>query len=115
MRILFLQHHHISHPLPTSPFLLFTLSGKCWECCDVSAVDGSLDDAAEPGLVFLGAAQSRGCDGVHVSLVLHIQLDYILPFLVRALIFLLKFEDVLDRDLGDGWRHRTSCQYMTGS
>lgn len=47
---------HVSHPLPTSPLLLYTLLSKRWECFDVSAVDCRLDEAAEPGLVFLGAA-----------------------------------------------------------
>lgn len=89
----------MSHPLPTSPLLLLALPSKRRECFDVSAVDGSLDDAADPGLILLGAAQSRGCDGVHVSLVPHIQLDYILLLLIRALIFLLKFKDILHCNL----------------
>lgn len=89
------ESQYISYPLPTRPLLLFTLPSKCRECFDVSTVDSSLDDAADPGLILLGAAQSRRSDGVHVSLVLHIQLDYILPLLIRALIFLLKFENVL--------------------
>lgn len=101
---------HISHPLPTRPLLLFILLSERWERCDLFALDGSLDDAAEPGLILLGAAQSRGRDGVHISLVLHVQLDHILPLLVGALVLLLKLEDVLHGNLGDGWRDRAGCQ-----
>lgn len=104
------KHQHISHPLPASPLLLITFPSKRWKRCDIAAVNGSLNDAAEPGLIFLGAAQSRGCDGVHVSLVLHVKLDHILPLLIRALIFLLKIKDILHGNLGDGWRDRAGCQ-----
>ena len=106
MWILHLLHQHISHPLPTSPLLLFTLLSKRGESCDFTALNGSLDDATESGLVFLGAAHSRGCDGVHVALVLHIQLDHIVLLLIGALIFLLKFKDVLHCYLRDGCRSR---------
>ena len=92
---------HISHPLPTRPLLLNTLLSKRWERWDLFLLNGRLDDAAEPGLVFLGAAQGRGHDGVHLSLVLHVQLDQVLPLLVRALVFLLEFKDVIYCDLGE--------------
>lgn len=99
-----------SHPLPPSPLLLLSLLSERWVRRDLSALDGSLDDAAEPGLVFLGAAQSRLGDGVHVPLVLHVQLDHILPLFIRALVLLLEFKDVLHRDLGDGCRGRAGRQ-----
>lgn len=105
-----LQHQHISHPLPTSLFLLLTLPGKCWECFNLSAVNGRLDNAADPGLILLGTAQGGCCDGVHVSLVLHVQPDYILPLLIRAFILLLKFEDILHCNLRDGQKDKASCQ-----
>lgn len=108
--MLLLQHQHISHPLSTSLLLLLTLSGKRWECFNLSAVNGRLDDAADPGLVLLCAAQGGCCDGIHVSLVLHVQLDYILPLLIRALILLLKFKDILHCNLGDGQKDKASRQ-----
>lgn len=66
-------------------------------------VYGRLDDAADPGLILLGAAHSRLCDGVHVSLVLLIQLDDVLLLLIRTFIFLFKLKDVLQCNLH---RHR---------
>lgn len=99
----------VAHPLPSSPLLLRTLLRKRWKCWGVSAVDGSLDDAADPGLLFLGEAQNRLCDGVHVSLVLHVNPDDILPLLISALVCLFKFNDVLYCNLGDRWRDRAGC------
>ncbi|KAG7228612.1 hypothetical protein INR49_013298 [Caranx melampygus] len=110
-----MQSHYLTKPLETSepsafPPLLLGLLSKRWVRCNLSTLDGSLDDAAEPGLVFLGAAQSRLSDGIHVSFMLHIQLDHVLPLFIGALVLLLKFEDVLHCDLGDGCRGRAGRQ-----
>lgn len=92
-------YRQFPHPLSTGSLLLIRLPCERWECFDVPTVNGGLDDAADPGLILLGAAQSRRCDGVHVSLVLLVQLDYVLLLLVRAFVFLLKVEDVLHGNL----------------
>lgn len=93
-----------SHPLSSSLLLLLSFPSERRESFDLAAVYGGLDDAADPGLILLSAAHSRLCDGVHVSLVLLVQLDEVLLLLIRTFVFLLKLEDVLHRNLRGGHR-----------
>lgn len=101
-------YRQFPHPLSTGSLFLIRLPCERRERFDVPTVDGGLNDATDPGFILLGAAQSWRCDSVHVSLVLLVQLDYVLLLLIRAFVFLLKVEDVLHGNL---WgRERVGCQ-----
>jgi len=87
------------HPLPAGLLLLVALIGEGRERRHLVRLDGAADDVAQPGLVLHRAAHGRHDDEVHVSLVLGVQLQQVLALLRRALVLLLKVQNVLQRDL----------------
>lgn len=66
---------------------------------ELPCLDGCLYKGCDPGLVLLRAAQGWGHDGVHVPLVLQVNLHHILPLPLRAFVLPLKLLDVLQCDL----------------
>lgn len=101
-QLLLLQSYPSPYPSPPSLLLLAAFLRKSSEFFDFSSVDGSLDDAADAGLVLPGEAQHRRCDGIHVSLVPQIQLNHVVLLLLGTFVLLLKVNDVLDGDLRVG-------------
>ena len=95
-----------AHPLPPGLGLLGALLGEGRERGHLLRLNGLAEDGAEPGLVLHSAAHGRAGDEVHVALVFHVQLEEVFALLSRALVLLLKVQDVLQRDLNDGWWER---------
>lgn len=106
---------NISHPLPPRFLLLLALLGERWESLHVAVLDGVLDDASDPGLIILGEAHQPQRDKVHVSLVCDVQPQQVLPLLVRALVLLLKGQDVLHSNLSTDTHRERNGQVKENS